>query len=194
MEQLSEAAAQALRREVFAAGDGAAYMVIDGASVPTLIDRLYDHQPSFSCLLTGPLEPDMREVAPYLVELREGEPFADWVLANGFGQHWGIVMRSRLEHDQVRRRLRRLLFARGDDGDSLFFRFYDPRVFREFIPRCSEADLWPWFDDVDYYLVEAGGPLPTLLRISVENDERVVVENITLEGHTRPEVSGTNTN
>jgi hypothetical protein len=128
------------------------------------------------------MEPDMQEVAPYLVELREGDPFADWVIENGFGRHWGIVLRSRLEHDQARRRFRKLLFARGDDGDSLFFRFYDPRVFREFIPRCTEPDLWPWFDDVDCYLVEAGAPAPTLLRISAQNEERVVVESIPLDG------------
>lgn len=193
MEKLSESATQALRREVFASGDGATYMLIDGASVPTLMDRLYDDQPTFSCLLTGPLEPDMQEVAPYLVELRDGEPFADWVLDNGFGQHWGIVLRSRLEHDQARRRFRKLLFARSDEGDSLFFRFYDPRVFREFIPRCTEPDLWPWFDDIDCYLVEAAGPDQRLLRISAHGDERVIVEDIPLAtagGREQPGATG----
>lgn len=181
MDRLDNPAANALRREVFASGADGIFMVIDGASVPALLDRLYDHQPVYSCLLTGPLEPDMREVAPYLVELREGEGFTDWVLDDGFGHHWGIILRSRLSHQDARRRFRRLLFVRSaEDGASLFFRFYDPRVLRVYLPSCADSDLPPWFDDVDCYLIE--GEIPgTLLRAFAANDERILVEEIVLD-------------
>lgn len=175
MAQLSAAATEALRREVFAAGELSTYMLIDGASVAALMDRLYEHRPNFACLFTGPQEPDLQEVAPYLVELRAGEPFTEWVLTHGFGEHWGIFLRARLALDQARRRFRKLLFARSADGDPLFFRYYDPRVFRGYIPTCVGPDRWPWFDDIECYLAEAE-PANCLLRISAGTDEHVLIE------------------
>src|ERR1044072_8380983 len=66
------------------------YGLLDGASAPDLLDQLYgDAPPEFECLLRGELEPDMAEVAPYLVALERGSKFADWVLTHGWGNHWG---------------------------------------------------------------------------------------------------------
>ena len=42
------------------------------------------------CLYRGELQPDMAEVAPYLVKLDRDAPFTDWVLDRGWGNHWGV--------------------------------------------------------------------------------------------------------
>jgi len=181
MAQLSAAATETLRREVFATGALSTYILIDGAAVAALLDHLYADRPNFACLFTGPLDPDMQEMAPYLVELREGESFTEWVLNHGFGEHWGVFLRGRLALDQARRRFRKLLFARSADGDPLFFRFYDPRVFRGYLPSCVGPERWPWFDEIDCYLVEAEAG-DCLLRISAGADEQVLVEERPLTG------------
>jgi hypothetical protein len=175
---LSESALQALRAEYFAGGANDAFMIVDGASVPDLIDRLYDDEAAFSCLLSGELDPDMQEVAPYLVELRDGDPFSDWVLANGFGEHWGIGLRSSLSLVQLLRRFRQLLFVRDPQGEPLYFRFYDPRVLRAFLPTCQGEEIWPWLDNIDCYLIEGETP-GLLLRVDADG-ERIRVQEIRL--------------
>ncbi|MBO0797364.1 MAG: DUF4123 domain-containing protein, partial [Blastocatellia bacterium] len=70
------------------------YAVLDGASIPELLDRLYEFQPEHVCLYRGELEPDIAEVAPYLVRLERDTEFSDWVIEKGWGNHWGIFALS----------------------------------------------------------------------------------------------------
>ena len=58
--------------------------------VPDLLERLHS-EPSLevACLLRGNHAPDMKQVAPYLVKLEPGSEFAEWVVGNGWGRHWG---------------------------------------------------------------------------------------------------------
>lgn len=172
----------ALRAEYFAAGSGSgvsSFMVLDGASAPGLIDHLYDDRPEFVCLLTGALPPDLAETAPYLVRLDNPSRFLDWVLGSALGRHWGVVLWSELDLAALARRLRKLLRVRGPDGEPLFFRFYDPRVLRVFLPTCQGDEANDWFGEVSHYLVEGEEP-GALLRFSVR-DAAVYAENLSLD-------------
>ena len=66
------------------------FAVLDGASAPGLLDKLYGLSPAFCCLFKGELAPDMAEVAPYLVQLEPDSEFTNWVIGQGWGNHWGI--------------------------------------------------------------------------------------------------------
>jgi hypothetical protein len=175
MSDLQRNVVEALRAEYFPNDGLSTYMLLDGAATRALIEHLYDDAVEFTCLISGPLEPDMQEVAPYLAVLRDGEPFTDWILSHALGENWGSVLRSSLSMDDLARRYRRLLRVRGPDGEPLFFRYYDPRVLRVFLPTCEADDLDEWFDGVRYYFAESGDP-GVLLRFRtdgtvVEKDE-----------------------
>lgn len=141
-----EEMAQALKRILFPENPDEPvltnFAVLDGAVIPELFNHLYgDDPPEFFCLYSGDLEPDMAEVAPYLVELREGAPFTDWVLQNMFGVHWGIILRSPVEMAVLRKHLRTLLMVRDPYGRSLYFRYYDPRVLRSFVGIAEQEKI-----------------------------------------------------
>ena len=36
----------------------------------------------------------------------------------------------------------------------MYFRFYDPRVFRMFLPTCDETQLRDFFGGVDFFIAE----------------------------------------
>jgi hypothetical protein len=167
---LTETAVAALRTELFASPERSTYMLLDGAATRAILEHLYSDRARFTCLLTGELEPDMLEVAPYLVELKTGDPFTHWITASAFGNHWGIAFGSDRDLSSLARHFRQLLFVRDAEGDVLFFRYYDPRVFRVYLPTCHGEDLTPWFTPVDYYWVEAEGP-DALLRFSYDGSD-----------------------
>jgi hypothetical protein len=55
----------------------------------------------------------------------------------------------------VRRQLRHFTQAKLPDGSGpVLFRFWDPRVFRVYLPLVEPAEIAPWFQSVDRYLVE----------------------------------------
>ena len=158
-----DAAVEALTEQLFSVPDADVFAVLDGASVPELRQMLWKHQPEYYCLFPGELEPDMAEVAPYVVKLDKGSPFARWVLAEGWGKHWGVFAASRAGLRQMRGHFRSLIDVYDADGSPLIFRYYDPRVMRQFLSTCQPGQLAEMFGEVICYCLEQEDP-DTMLR------------------------------
>lgn len=163
---------QTVERMLFANKHCAVYAVLDGASADPLLDLLHDFEPEHECLYSGELEPDMLETAPYLVKLEPGSPMLTQILEQGWGHHWGIFIRA--EHEvsmrDVRKHLRSLFLVRDPDDQVLYFRYYDPRVMRVFLPTCSSEELKAMF-----------GPLMTIL-FEGQNPQMLVVNGLDESG------------
>jgi len=149
--------AKSIEAEIFA--DAAnTFAVLDGASVPGLLEKLGQWRPEFVCLYRGELEPDLAEVAPYLVLLEPETEFAEWVISEGWGNHWGVFAISEVDLQAMRQHLRRLLTVYDESGKPLLFRFYDPRVLRTYIPTCNSEELAAIFGPVSAYILEDDDP------------------------------------
>ncbi|MCU0612639.1 MAG: DUF4123 domain-containing protein [Candidatus Eisenbacteria bacterium] len=148
-----------MNNQLFSREDEHAYAVLDGASIPDLLDRLYgDDRPEFECLYRGELPPDMAEVAPYLVELTPDSAFAGWVIEKGWGQHWGIFAVAPADLRLLRQHFRRLNVVYGPEHKPLIFRYYDPRVLRGFAPTCDATQLAEFFGPIRCFILENDDP------------------------------------
>src|SRR5262249_47179155 len=103
--------------------------------------------------------------------------FTDWVLTEGWGQHWGIFATAPIELDALRRHFRRFLMVRDEHGKSLYFRYFDPRVLRVYLPTCNADELTIIFGPVVRYYAE--GEDPSILleygRVDDELRQRTVI-------------------
>ncbi len=136
--------------------ESSAFVILDGANTPDLLDKLYDEAgPQFECLYAGDLEPDIAEVAPYIARLEPENAFSKWVLS-GWGENRGIyaVVSSELELPEIRRHFRKLNMVYGPDAKPLLFRYYDPRVLRIMLPTCNRSQLKEMFGPVKKFIVE----------------------------------------
>ncbi|MBK9169579.1 MAG: DUF4123 domain-containing protein [Bryobacterales bacterium] len=140
-------------------GDAAqnVFAVIDGASVPDLRYKLREMDPPQVCLYQGELEPDMEEVAPYLVQLEQDTDFAEWIL-KGWGKHWGVFALTSGSLRDLRQHFRKFTVVYDEKGNPMYFRFYDPRVLRVYAPTCTGEELETLFGPVDAYLLEGEEP------------------------------------
>jgi Domain of unknown function (DUF4123) len=143
-----------VQAELFSNG-GSVFAVLDGAAIPNLLPVLYRIRPPFECLYRGELNPDMAEVAPYLVQLEPASEFTQWVLTQGWGKSWGIFVSTKADLTTLRRHFRAFLTVHDENGRPLLFRFYDPRVLRFYLPTCNAGELAIFFGRVDSYLVES---------------------------------------
>ena len=146
------------------------YAVLDGVQVPNLPKRLYDAQVLNYCLFSGELEPDMLYVAPYVVLLTPDSKFADFVMSEGFGKNWGIFAHSRHSIREMRRHFRSLINVYDENANSMVFRFYDPRVLREFLPTCNPGELRTFFGNVDTFFADAGDA-KKLVKLSLDGTQ-----------------------
>lgn len=145
-----------IREQIFSMADGySCYAVLDGASAERLSQTIYQHAVKSVCLLRGELIPDLARAAPYLVRLETGSPFTDWLLNEGWGRHWGIFVISGADLRTLRQHFRSVLTVYGPDSTPLFFRYYDPRVLRVYLPTCSAEELVTVFGPVRRYLMES---------------------------------------
>ncbi len=146
------------------------YTVLDGAQIPDLPKRLYDSQVMNYCLFTGELEADMLHVAPYVVMLSPDSKFSDWVLNNAIGNNWGIFAHSRHSIREMRKHFRSLITVYDEDANSMTFRFYDPRVIREFLPTCNGGELKNFFGNIDTFFAESADG-KNLLSFQLESNQ-----------------------
>jgi len=63
----------------------------------------------------------------------------------------------------VRRHLRQFLQAQLPSGEVVLFRFYDPRVWRTYLPTCEAAVLQQWFTGIAEYGAETPDGMGTLI-------------------------------
>ncbi len=147
---------------LFAEGEANVFVILDGASVDGLLDRLYRFTPEYVCLYRGELAADLIHVAPYLVRLKEESNFTDWILEKGWGNHWGIFAVSTANLTAMRQHFRRFLTVHNSEGRPLLFRYYDPRVLRTFLPTCNTQELEEMFGPVLNYVVESDQPAELL--------------------------------
>ena len=150
--------------------DARVFAILDGAAVGDLLTPLYEHLPEFECLYRGEIQPDIAEVAPYLVRLERGTEFTKWVLEQGWGNHWGIFAVADAELLALRRHFRRFLTVHDADGKPLYFRYYDPRVLRVYLPTCNAGELRAVFGPVDCFVLEDGDPA-TALQFRLQDGE-----------------------
>jgi hypothetical protein len=145
------------------------YAVLDGASIPNLLAMLSEQVTSHVCLLPGELDAELARAAPYLVQLDAQSPLAERFLTEGLGSHWGILAVSEAHLRTLRMHFRRLLSVWDPDGKPLFFRYYDPRVLRIYLPTCNPDELQSLFGPVTAYFAEAEGG-SGLLRLTLGAD------------------------
>jgi hypothetical protein len=108
-------------------------------------------------LFRGEQARELATVAPYLVHLLRDDPFTEWLFTYGWGNNWGITIESSaaLSMGELRRHFQSFIMVYDPVGKPLFFRYYDPRVFRVYLPTCNESELKTVFGPVNAFYVEA---------------------------------------
>lgn len=137
--------------------DGARlYLLLDAARDARIYPWLAGFGGSLQCrsLYQGDIGDSLAHVSPYLLALQKGDPAACWFAEAGFGRSWGVFVAAALALDDLRRHLRKFNLVYREDGTSMVFRFYDPRVLRRFLPLCTADELRRFFGPIDGFLVE----------------------------------------
>ncbi|HBA86853.1 MAG TPA: DUF4123 domain-containing protein [Geobacter sp.] len=147
-----------LKAHLFSEEPTTVFAILDGAMVPGLPAHLNSFSPEYICLYRGPLEPDMAQVAPYLALLDRNAAFTDWVLTNGWGRRWGIFGTTKAGLPELRKHFRKFVQVSDASGKVYYFRFYDPAVLRNYLPKCSVEELKELFGPVQWYWMEEVEP------------------------------------
>jgi len=135
---------------------------------------------------------------PVLVELGQGgaagvgteaQTFLEDLVRSGWGKGWGIFCTSASLLEEVVTHFRSFVLLRTQEQRPLYFRFYDARVLRAFLPTCEPQELNAIFGPIASYLVEADRP-DTLLAFSPGADGLITARVSLGEPSAQAQVSG----
>ena len=130
------------------------FALIDAARDEKIYPAILGADCRWVCLYRGDAAATMAEVAPYLVELDRFSLFTLWLIHKGWGNSWGIFIHAPTSLELLRNHFRKFVMAKLPDGRIVYFRFYDPRVLRAYVPTCTEQESKAFFGPVERYLVE----------------------------------------
>ena len=141
------------------------HVLLDAARMGSAMTTARDMTDAYTCLYKGESAEKLADYAPYLFRISEKKPLAAWLTEQGWGQSWGVYLESAAKPTEVYRHFRRFLLVRTESGQELYFRFYDPRALRQFLPTCTTQQLIDFFGPVRYFLLEGRRPrlCPALL-------------------------------
>jgi hypothetical protein len=128
--------------------------ILDGARDERIFRAVDSCNLDKCCLYAGRLPLVVQEVAPYLVVLERDHDLTHMLLEEGWGQSWGIFLRSEAPVPALRRHFRNLLKVKDQQGRHLIFRWYDPRVLRVYLPTCYPDELEIVFGPVEKFYLE----------------------------------------
>lgn len=144
----------ALRENLRTTGGQRLYGVVDAAQC---VDLAYEAKVLFGkeirSLFLTEVQMPLWDVAPYLVPI---DPHSDYLehWARRWGSSAGILLVTAADENALLVHLRRIFVVEDEEGQEYFFRFYDPRVLRAFLPTCSEDQLEEFFGPIEQFIVE----------------------------------------
>jgi Domain of unknown function (DUF4123) len=139
--------------------DGSLFAVLDAARDPlSILGLLRAAGEEYQSLYEGTQAQLLEAFAPYLVRLTENSKLLESLVAHGWGKNWGIFAVSGADFQAVRRHFRTFLMVNGPDGKRLYFRYYDPRTLRVYLPTCDAVETKFIFGPLAAYLCEDEAP------------------------------------
>lgn len=135
------------------------FAILDAARDPRVLEVLRGSKEQYQSLYEGEQGDQLADFAPYLVRLPAEAPLLETLVEEGWGDSWGVYLTCAKPFDEVRKHFRHFLLVKVEgeeegEEEEVYFRFYDPRVLRAYLPTCDHFDVKEFFGPVTAFLME----------------------------------------
>lgn len=141
------------------------YAVVDAARDKELVQAARDQgEETVRWLFADNAAAHLANVAPYLIQVPyqsaypyRGCEYLD-LWGDKLGSSAGVLLMTEAPPGVVWSHLRKLFKVTDEDDRRFYFRFYDPRVLRAYLPTCTLAEAKEFLGPIRRILVEAEAP------------------------------------
>ena len=121
------------------AAAGYLFAVLDATGHPGVPEKAGQLGELAVSLFQGVEEEKHWDVAPYLFHVNQET--LRWIQETLWNEPWGVFVMSRSNLEDLRQHFRRFLLVELPDGERWYFRYYDPRILKVYLPACDEKEL-----------------------------------------------------
>jgi hypothetical protein len=130
------------------------FAILDAARDLRALNWLKDAGEEHQSLYDGESAVNLEMFAPYLVRFQKPSAVLQKLVAQAWGRAWGVYLTSAASLPDLRKHFRHFLMAEIEGGKTVYFRFYDPRVLRVYLPTCTPEETRQFFGPVGSFLME----------------------------------------
>jgi len=134
------------------------YTLLDAAREPSVLKVILESKEEYQSLYEGAMGSQLAHFAPYLVRVPQKSSLLDTLVQQAWSKSWGIFLTCDMPLKDLRTHFRHFLTVKLPDGTQVYFRYYDPRVLRLFLPTCLPEETTQFFGPVKHFLMEAEDP------------------------------------
>ncbi|MGB9466237.1 MAG: DUF4123 domain-containing protein [Candidatus Acidiferrum sp.] len=134
------------------------YALLDASREPSVLKVILESKEEYQSLYEGAQGAQLAHFAPYLVRVPQKSALLDVLVQQAWSKSWGVFVTCDQPLKDLRTHFRHFLTVKLPDGQQVYFRYYDPRVLRLFLPTCLPEETTQFFGPVRHFLIEAEDP------------------------------------
>jgi hypothetical protein len=131
------------------------FTILDSARSEEVLAKLAEREVEYESLYKGREEEPLFRVAPFLVVCKKETKLMEWLTSEAWGKSIGMFFTSPDSFKNLFTHFQRFLLVKEEGGEELYFRFYDPRVLRVYLPTCTEEELKEFFGKANQFIMES---------------------------------------
>ena len=126
------------------------YAILDAAKMPSLLTSQLDNSGlRYQSLFQGKAQEELKEYAPYLVDLEDGNDFTRKLFTTDkamglWEKELGIFVRSRVGFEELRKHFRKFTRVQDENGKWFYFRFWEAPVSTRLILDGNDDSVIPF--------------------------------------------------
>lgn len=137
------------------------YAILDAAKVVNFTTMLSASKLQYKCLFKGEAFDELKEVAPYIVQLEENNDFTRNLFSHEpdktvpwfmWDQEPGIYVRSRTDLNTMQRHFRKFTKVQDENGKWFYFRFWEPQHMQACFELFTVTELASVFHNIANFL------------------------------------------
>ena len=134
------------------------YALLDASREPSVLKVILESKEEYQSLYEGAQGAQLAHFAPYLIRVPQKSALLETLVQQAWSKSWGVFLTCDQPLKDLRTHFRRFLSVKLPDGTQVYFRYYDPRVLRLFLPTCLPEETNQFFGPVKHFLMEAEDP------------------------------------
>jgi len=120
------------------------YAILNAAANPEIPRKLWWLNAEYVSLYKGDPEEKYVDIAPYIVSFsingEKHEALMEWIFKECWGRENAVFFESNSDIHTLLRHFQRFTIVIDESGKGMFFRFYDLRILRAYLPLCSASE------------------------------------------------------
>lgn len=156
------------------------YAIVDSARNEDVFKYLLSDNVDYRSLFHGTTDIKFFGVSGFLVACEKDSVLFNWLTNEAWGESCSIFLLAKTSFNDILKHFQRFNRVYLEDDDVVYFRYYDPRVLRIYLPTCNEKEINLFFGEIESFLMESENPE---ILIEFHRNFKDMINALTISNH-----------